>query len=246
MRAAEEPEATAEREAGDPNRRAGPAGDRDAIADRLGVDLTQNGARADRHRAFGQRDGAHRRDVDQDPARRGAAGEAVTAAQRCRSQRVATDEGDRLRHVVGGRTPHDRLRRHVVEPCVERLGQQIRSGRTAGDNVAVDCPLKLGQGRSHVQAMMAEHCSPRGTLPVISASLINLGSKPAAGGPTRPRQTDVAHFPEVEGLGDGRPQANGSHKLGHDVFAYVGPLRIWEPEAEPVPGSTSRATPGYS
>ncbi len=98
---AEDPEPAAEREPGDAHRRPAAGGDREAALVERVVDVDEQRAGADGREPVGDRDRAHRGDVDDDPRRRGAPGEAVAAAAHRRRQARGARKGDRGDDVRG-------------------------------------------------------------------------------------------------------------------------------------------------
>ena len=146
----EAPEAAAEHETGDPDRRARADGHRHAVAhDEVAVDVEHVGAAADagdRPVAL-ERDRVDPRDVGDDPADRvGVAGERVTPAARGDRPAAPAREAHDLRHVAGRLAEGDRARRDVQARVVERLRvAPARVGRA--QHGAAQAPAQLGDRR---------------------------------------------------------------------------------------------------
>jgi hypothetical protein len=141
--ATEDAKPTAERQPGDPDRRAGAGGDRQTVTVKPLVDVAEQRPGLDRGKAVGDRDGAHLAHVDQDSAGRRAAGETVPAAPRSDLGSDSSCERDRLGHVGCGHAKHGRLRRDVLELRPGGLAQDLEVGRVARN----DTPLHHGLER---------------------------------------------------------------------------------------------------
>ncbi len=143
--ATEDAEATAERQPGDPDRRADAGRDRQAVTVKPVVDVAEQCSGLDRGEGVGDRDGAHLAQVDQDSAGRRAAGEAVPAAPRSDVGSYSSCERDRLGHVCRGPAPDGRFRGDVLELRPGGLAQGLEVGRVARN----DTPLNNGLERAN-------------------------------------------------------------------------------------------------
>ena len=137
------PDAAAERQAGDADRRAG-AGHRTALGREAVVEVDQPGARADGGARAGHGDRLQVTDVDDQPARARPAGVAVPAGARGERHAELADERQARRHVV--RVPHvgDARRALAVEPRVEEQARGPVAGVTRTDQRACQVPAEGG------------------------------------------------------------------------------------------------------
>ena len=138
MLAAEDPQSAAEREPGDPHVRAAAGCDRRAALVQRVVDLAEPRPRAHAGDAAGDRHGAHRPDVHDDPRGRRAPREAVAAAADRDLDPRPARERDRLRDVLGVAAEHDGPRPDVVEAADRRLAQRLVVRRAGDDDLARD------------------------------------------------------------------------------------------------------------
>ena len=116
----QDPETAAERQARHAHGRTCAGRDGEAVALKGVVHHAEPRAGSHGREAAGHRHRTHGAHVDDDPPRGGMPGEAMAAAPDRHVQTMPAGERDRLGGVLGGRAHDERLRRHLVEPSVER------------------------------------------------------------------------------------------------------------------------------
>ena len=138
VQAAEDPEAAAEREAGDADGRAAAGRDRAPAGVERVVDRAQPRAGADRRALALDADRVQRRDVDDDALRGRAAREAVPAAANRQRQPCRAGEGERRGDVRRARAQDDRSRADVFEAGERRPPQRVVGGRAGPHDLTGD------------------------------------------------------------------------------------------------------------
>ena len=135
-------DATAERQAGDADGRAGAARHRAALGRQAVVEVDEPGARADRRGRAGHGDRLQVGDVDDQPARPRPAGVAVTTGAGRERDAELADERQARRHVMRVLHVRDPRRALTVEPGVEQqagvpvagvAGTDQRAGQVLGE-----------------------------------------------------------------------------------------------------------------
>jgi hypothetical protein len=157
---AEDPDAAAEREAGNPDRRPATSCDRELLGSERLVHVPEPCTRADRRDTTGHRNGPHRRDVDHDAARERTADKAVPTAPDRGLEAEAARDRDRRGGVGRLAAQHDRLRAShlgdrqeaVVEPGNRGPAQGRVLPRARKDDVAGDRRLQRTPVRGELLA----------------------------------------------------------------------------------------------
>jgi hypothetical protein len=199
--AAEDSQAAAEGEAGDPDRGTAAGGNGQAMGGQRVIELAEPHAGThgrhvprDRHRAHGP-------GVEDNPVGRGPPGNRVPAVPDHRRQAKPTRDGKGRGYVRGGRAQDDGRRPQMLKARHHGLAHRLVVGRARQDDVAIDRPSQRTPVGGHGR-----------TLPETTDRSALVGCPLVGEQPAITRHDVLAHLDRCPGRVEGRPEQS-EHRL---------------------------------